>query len=361
MVEPKCTSANRTTIEELLKDKTFEPRAREPLSDLVSEKYLACLSEFAKGDHKQCVQCMLANGLLNAELLRTDHRVWKLFVSACQEVDFQLLGTSVMRAVRATFADVEYSAFEEMLAREPLNERIAGLLAQSKCYFKVAELDNATSSMERLSVLTKNSINEVISLVEGGQEARQLRDLVIFYLVTIQVRGLHNRDPKALFAGLYEEMPKLRIVLQQNVELTGSGATLDTCIVQELNNAIEKKKTIQVRTTTQSSRHKSKSVSQKDADKMHTKHPKDPLSHTSTDFETPRKSQTQLISFSRLTHLKGHLVKVQQFVLNKNVAPVIILALFFALKKSQTLVQLAQKTPALSKRLMALLNLLLSI
>ncbi|CEP63990.1 Pex15p LALA0_S09e07140g [Lachancea lanzarotensis] len=362
-MEAETATARRTTIEELLNDTAFESGDNSMKGDVTSEAYSACLNDFIKGDHKQCLEGMLNRGLLSPEVLSVNYEIWKLFVGACQEVDFHVLGTSVMKVLRINFAQTEFSATEQKLTGKPPTELIAGLLAYLKCSYKIAEQENSVTSMKQLAELVKKTIMNVSSVVKTIQETRQLRNLVMFYLISLQGRGLQCRSLKALFTILCDETPTLRVALQRE---TSSGDTFENRIIQELDTLAEKKNPGLSHSSKSPGRRKSKTPHTKKVDeKFHSHHtpetkPQPAAAHNNI-LKPRKKPQTQLFSLPRLVRFQNTLTSLSRNLLNKKIAPVVVLVLLFVLKKSGTISQLARKIPALLRRLVTLLNILMSI
>ncbi|SCU82023.1 LAFA_0C08614g1_1 [Lachancea sp. 'fantastica'] len=361
MILAEGVVTHRTTVEELLNDKAFEAGNNPAEDDPVSEQpYVLCLNDFIKGDHKQCLEDMLYRGLLSCEVLSNDYKVWQLFVSACQDVDFHVLGTSVMQVVRTHFAISEFSAVEQRLIDVTPTERITGLLAFLRCSCKIAELDNSSMAIKSLAKQTKTTIVNVSKVTHNLEEARQLRDLIIFYLISVQSHGLQCRSPKALFLALCDENPSLRVALQQEAS---PGGTLEDSIIQELDANAEKKKSGSLHSPNQLGRRKTKTMTTKnEEDKSIGLQPKTKSQTTPRSTVRAQKPQAQFsFSLPRLVSFRRSLVNLSRHLLNKNIAPIVLLVLLFVLKKSQLLAQLARKIPNLFKRLVALLNILMSI
>ncbi|SCU84841.1 LANO_0C02520g1_1 [Lachancea nothofagi CBS 11611] len=353
-------SAHQTTLEELLRDEKFVSQEHEQGSKGGTGRYQNCLNDFLKGDHKKCLEHMLESGL-STEELNTNSEVWKLFISACREADFKVLGISVVKLAKAAFASSDISQVEKVLATEPLHERMAGVLMFLECNLKVCKLDGAGSLMSaKLEQVTKNLILADCRVVDTLPEATQLRDLVLFYIFGVQAHNAPKRAPKSQYVALCEYVPELPKVLSNFAAEADHHTTLESEVRAKLGAVSEKTKAKQQQSLQHTSSRKSRSLPHDST--IERQKPGPAAAPSSNTIVADRKDASiHTAPMSLLARLQISVTKLWPQQLHKNFAPVAVLAIFLILKKTQRLRLLTKKLPTLFNRFWALLSFLMSI
>ncbi|SCU90911.1 LADA_0F07074g1_1 [Lachancea dasiensis] len=365
-MEQSITPKTTTTLEELLADKDLASSGAKTQYDENQECYCKCLKEFLMGDQKKCLEEMLSCNLLNPQTLHTDFKVWKLFVSACRDAKLDDLGQSVVKVIRSSFADPDFSTYDRLLEMEPLSERIAGKLAFLECSFKVNKLDDTSRSMGLLDQHAKDLIRDSCGLVQTSEDAKQLYNLVVFYIFYIKVQGMRMRISLSLYTSLCDEMPLVRDVLRGNPagpeyalpQDPDYTFTMETCISNQLKGMVEKKKA-KYAGGCQTNRRKSQTIKSSQTPRQEL-----PLATSARPNETSSSSkntESQVSIRFTLSWIQSYCSKLWSLIMNGNFAPIAVLAVIFTLKYAKMLKRFNKTAPKLTKRLWTLLDFLMNI
>lgn len=354
MSSEKCLSADSTfemsetvvkahiTLQDLLKDSRFQDVQQEGSLNTQQAQYSTCINLYIKGDKKACLERMFTYELLAKETLRSNLNIWKLFLSICFDTPFEVFGVSIQNVLKREFSVTDIPQVRSLVQGEPIGEQIGIMIKYLTCILKCHSFFVAeeTARPNDLETSTRDFIINISGTAQTKDDVRQLKDLVEFYLLDLQVTALRKRKSPALYEDICEQVPGLHS--QFSVE-NGGNPTFEAELLTKLSDPIKKKSRKALR------KKKSKSLP------MGTPAP-------STLGVTKNLQPLDVPKTLRWLH---SLKKLLSFRHSSRALAVIILAILFSVKRAQTLSIIAnrgiQATKVLFKYIYNIIQILLSI
>lgn len=354
MSSPQVSSTK--LLEELLENKAFQPDSHKALESETENQLQDCLNAFLKGDCKGCLEKMFQAGLLRGEYLENDPKLWKLYLSACSQIKFDVLEVSLSKVGRSNFSKADVSRAQRILAQEPLCEQMAGVLMYLTCCYKCARADNSMEAMKNLEMASGDYIRKCSECSEHSgdtREANQVLELVWFYMFSLQGDGSHKRMSRILYEQLCESAPAVPRVLQAPSE-TNPAVTLENQLISRIEALAPKKPNIvqplQQRKLKPTNSHPFSSDRTSEAIPV--------LAPVPTIIKPDKVASINTSKFKAL------ITRLQPFLNSKSI-PVLVFVLLLSLKKAQKVAGLPNKLAhilnVILRRLGGIINIILSI
>lgn len=188
---------------------------------------------------------LLTANLLKRDVLETNAKIWKLFISACSGAKMATLGVSVQKVTDVAFCEVDIPRAQLVLKNETVCEEAAGILKYLGCCHEYVRSGASYHTMSDLAKRTLEYIRDYSSRAGDVDDARQLYELVWFYVSAIQVQGLQKKMSTLLYEQICEAVPAVSRVLQ-NFNDTDLRTSLESRLLATIEASFNGQEALQV-------------------------------------------------------------------------------------------------------------------